>query len=296
MLQDRLLGGQDRELLPGGSAAGGAAAAATALRQQQKEGGGGVRAEQRKLQAAHAVRAAFAHAAQYVALAHALDAGSEVYAESLRAVHRTLPLPFLRAGALQAVIPGTAGTPGERWSLGWFGVDTQSMRSVRPPAAEAAAVGSSGREELFSILIDLADVTGAQAPASASPRWHARVGQLPARKLYALHTASPPLPSLSRPTLLGLLPTRSLPVAAADAATCHDPSLPIGVGICVSVRAGEGQRVGASGLSRHFFVAETGEDAEGWVDALLLLRGLVAAEKLDGMREVLQGSGSAKRR
>lgn len=49
--------------------------------------------------AEQAVRTTFAHAGQYIALAYALQPSKPVYADSLAAVQRLLPLPYLRSGA-----------------------------------------------------------------------------------------------------------------------------------------------------------------------------------------------------
>lgn len=50
--------------------------------------------------AEQAIRATFAHAGQYIALAFVLQPAKAVYADSLAAVQRLLPLPCLRAGEL----------------------------------------------------------------------------------------------------------------------------------------------------------------------------------------------------
>lgn len=52
-------------------------------------------------QAEQAVRATFAHSAQYIALAFVLQPTKGVYCDSMAAVQRLLPLPYLRSGAMQ---------------------------------------------------------------------------------------------------------------------------------------------------------------------------------------------------
>lgn len=91
-----------------------------------------------------AIAATFAHAAQYIALAAAQQPGKQVYSDSLAAVQRLLPLPFLRAGPLMAVHPDTAGTPAERWSPAWFGLDSERLAAARPPAALAGQAAAAG--------------------------------------------------------------------------------------------------------------------------------------------------------
>lgn len=49
------------------------------------------------------MRGLLSAAAQYIALAHALQPAKEVYRKSLPVVRHMLPLPFLRAGAAVAL-------------------------------------------------------------------------------------------------------------------------------------------------------------------------------------------------
>ena len=60
--------------------------------------GSGAALEPSHAAAEQAVRATFAHAGQYIALAYILQPSKAVYADSLAAVQRLLPLPFLRLG------------------------------------------------------------------------------------------------------------------------------------------------------------------------------------------------------
>lgn len=130
-----------------------------------------------------AIQATFAHAAQYIVLAFAMQPGKQVYADSLAAVQRLLPLPHLRSGPLLAVRLGTEGSPQEEWVACWFGLDSQRMIAVRPPAALAAAAaaasqpaggsgGAAGPAHLAatppSICVELADVADARLAADPS--------------------------------------------------------------------------------------------------------------------------------
>lgn len=110
------------------------------------------------------VREAFTNAAQYIMLAHALQPGVKVYEDSLAAVQRILPLPYLRAGPLLVAAPGTEGTPAEEWLPAWFALDGQALQSVRPPAGEAGRVPGA----VLNVVIDLEDVVDAQVCWDAS--------------------------------------------------------------------------------------------------------------------------------
>jgi hypothetical protein len=85
-----------------------------------------------------AIQSTFAHAAQYIAGAYALQPGKPVYSDSLAAVQRLLPLPHLRSGPLLAVHPATADTPGEQWVSCWLALSHEGLQAVRPPVALAA--------------------------------------------------------------------------------------------------------------------------------------------------------------
>lgn len=95
---------------------------------------------------------------RYIALAYAMQPSKQVYADSLAAVQRLLPLPWLRSGPLLATHPASAGTPGEQWVSSWFGLDTTSLAAVRPPAA-AALAGAGLPAAPVPISYELADVT-----------------------------------------------------------------------------------------------------------------------------------------
>eukprot|EP00887_Chlorella_sp_A99_P008101 scaffold12.g8101.t1 len=207
---------QQEDLLSSGS--GGAAEAPG-----PHAGGGGASP---RTSAAHAstaerlLKASFAHAAQYIALAYAMQPSKVVYANSLAAVQRLLPLPHLRAGPLLA--PAAADGPEEHWVAAWFALDGGGLRAVRPPAVEAGGGGS---------------------PATTPP--------------------------------LGLAwPLGSI----TDARACADPSLPRGAGLWLGLA---GRTAGV------FLVAERQEDAEGWADAILLLRHLHSQGRLEGLQQAL---------
>lgn len=138
--------------------------------------------------AERAIQATFAHAAQYIALAYAMEPGKGVYGDSLAAVQRLLPLPHLRAGCLLAVHPDTECSPSEQWVPCWFGLGLEGLQAARPPAAYAGSAAHSGMPAApLPIRYELADVADARLaadpslPAGAaiwlglrsSPRWGA---------------------------------------------------------------------------------------------------------------------------
>ncbi|EFN55727.1 hypothetical protein CHLNCDRAFT_134051 [Chlorella variabilis] len=170
--------------------------------------------------AERAIQATFGHAAQYIALAYAMQPDKQVYGDSLAAVQRLLPLPYLRAGPLLAAHPDTAGGPEERWVACWFGLGLQGMAAVRPPAAYAAHGGLPAAPP--PVAFQLADV--------------------------------------------------------ADARLAADPSLPVGAAIWLGLGS---QPRGV------YLVAADQDDAEGWVDALLLLSHLVRAGRTAGVEAAL---------
>ncbi len=181
-LQEALLASQEAAEAAAGTASGGQRGAGsspgTPLAAAATAGGGDRAASER------AIQATFAHAAQYIVLAYAMQPGKRVYADSLAAVQRLLPLPFLRSGPLLAVHPGTEGSPREEWVNCWFGLDSVRMAAVRPPAALAAAAaahhhasssgssGAAGAAHLAAappaIALELADVADARLAADPS--------------------------------------------------------------------------------------------------------------------------------
>lgn len=116
---------------------------------EQQQNGGSV--GEKKL------RAAFAHAGQYIMLAYALQPDAKVYQDALPAVQRLLPLPYLRAGALMVAIPSTADTASEAWVEAWFALDSHMLQSVRPPPTEASRMGGT----VPDVAIEVADITAA---------------------------------------------------------------------------------------------------------------------------------------
>lgn len=181
-LQEALLASQEAAEAATGAASGAQRGAGpspgTPLAAAATAGGGDRAASER------AIQATFAHAAQYIVLAYAMQPGKRVYADSLAAVQRLLPLPFLRSGPLLAVRPGTEGSPREEWVNCWFGLDSARMAAVRPPAALAAAAaahppasssgssGTAGAAHLAAappaIALELADVADARLAADPS--------------------------------------------------------------------------------------------------------------------------------
>lgn len=103
------------------------------------------------------VRAALAHAGQYIILAYALQPETKVYQDALPAVQRLLPLPFLRSGPLTVAVPGTAELPRESWVSAWFALDVHTLQSVRPSPVESWKVVGS----VPDVAIDVANVSSA---------------------------------------------------------------------------------------------------------------------------------------
>jgi hypothetical protein len=180
----------------------------------------GARGGGQQLAAERAIQSTFAHAAQYISLAYAMQPGKQVYADSLSAVQRLLPLPWLRSGPLLAVHPQTAGTPGEQWVSCWFALDHNGLQAVRPPTAFAGQHG---------------------------------------------------------------LPSAPLPIGyelgdVADARRVNDPSLPAGAPFWLGLQ---------SKPRGVYLVAADEDDAEGWVDAILLLSHLRRSGRLGGIKAAL---------
>jgi len=117
-----------------------------------------------------AARAAFATAAQYIALAAAAQPQRDVYRKSLAIVRPLLALPFLRAGPLLAAATDTIGTISEVWLRQWFVLDRASFRTASPLEASlsVSASGAGGADASASaphgpggdapLVIPLADI------------------------------------------------------------------------------------------------------------------------------------------
>ena len=120
------------------------------------------------------VRQAFAHAASYIVLAYALQPGVRVYEDSIQAVQRLLPLPYLRTGLFFVAAPGTAGTPEESWIPAWFALDAYALQSIRPPPAEAFRFKGA----IPNISIEIGDITGTFVCSDPSlpPGWAVWIG------------------------------------------------------------------------------------------------------------------------
>ena len=117
----------------GGAGAGGGS---TPQRGGGGAGGGAARAA--------AARALFGTAAQYIALAAALQPAKEIYRKSLAVVRPMLPLPFLRAGHLSAPRPRGLGGLGEVFRREWFVLDERSLRAASHMESTLSAAGGAG--------------------------------------------------------------------------------------------------------------------------------------------------------
>ncbi|GBF89166.1 hypothetical protein Rsub_01883 [Raphidocelis subcapitata] len=126
-----------------------------------------------------AARALFGTAAQYIALAAALQPAKDIYRKSLAVVRQMLPLPFLRAGYLSAPLPRGLGGLGEVYRREWFVLDHHSLRAANhmestlsaasqgvPPQqqqqqqqqrAKAAAAAAAAAEE-DPLVLELSDI------------------------------------------------------------------------------------------------------------------------------------------
>lgn len=132
---------------------------------------GGQHHRQGALQRAEgAVDATFQLAAQYIALAQALQPGREVYRKSLQVLRHLLPLPALRSGYLWAADPCSVSTNGgmdspqrvdERWRRRWFVLDGDSLRSIAGPH-------HPGSGEVAQVQIATATMTGAKSAEDPS--------------------------------------------------------------------------------------------------------------------------------
>jgi hypothetical protein len=125
-----------------------------------KAGGGGRGAAEQHVQST------FAHAAQYIALAYAMQPGKQVYSDSLAAVQRLLPLPHLRVGPLLAAHPDSADGPREEWVACWFGLGPDVLAAMRPPAAHAGQGGLLATPPRISCRLE--DITDARLAADPS--------------------------------------------------------------------------------------------------------------------------------
>jgi tetratricopeptide (TPR) repeat protein len=106
------------------------------------------------------VRAAFARAAQYIMIAYALQPSVKIYEDSLGAMQRLLPLPFLQTGPLVVAQPSTAGTAREAWARSWFSLDARAFQAGRPPPAEKTASGDVSLA-VPHIVVEIVDIENA---------------------------------------------------------------------------------------------------------------------------------------
>lgn len=189
-------------------------------------------------------RHAFPHspAARYISLAYAMQPGKQVYADSLSAVQRLLPLPWLRSGPLLAVHPQTAGTPGEQWVTCWFGLDHHGLQAVRPPTAFAGQHGlPSAPLPIGYELADVADARRVNDPSlpagtalwiglNSQPRWagsggHRSVPGCIAGACCCSVTAAP----LGGPLVCVF---HCLPIAPHAQSCCNPTSYALSAGVC----------------------------------------------------------------
>mmetsp|Transcript_40188 Transcript_40188/g.113797 ORF Transcript_40188/g.113797 Transcript_40188/m.113797 type:complete len:590 (-) Transcript_40188:103-1872(-) len=182
------------------------------------------------------VQSLFQMAAQYVCLAFAMEPFKEVYQRSLSVVRSQLPLPFLRSGHLMLALPDTVGTIQETWIRNWFVLNESSLIEV-----EALKIEEHQALRKEALLAGLKPNRGDMNSRSSSSS--AAKGQPAAQ------------PSAGRKTI------RIQLADIVKVQRCHDPSLPAGGALWMVLRSS------AEGL---YLVAENDEEAECWVDALLL--------------------------
>ncbi len=213
------------------------------------------------------VRASFAHAASYIMLAYALQPGVKIYEDSVFAVQRLLPAPYIRTGLLLVAAPGTASTPEEHWIPAWFALDGYTLLSIRPPPAEAARI----QGVVPNIAVEIVDVGSVNICRDPSlPRgWPIFIGM----KNHKTHQ-SQKVPSLQYKNqqynkVGSTMSGRNGTGSGTDDASSDDSS---------------------GGL---FLIASEREEAEGWVDALRLL-GMIGKSSEHGI-ERLQEALLARR-
>lgn len=199
------------------------------------------------------LRVSFALAAQYILLSYVLQPTKEVYSKSLQVVRQLLPLPNLRAGRLLAVDVQSIDEVLEKWSLSSFVLNETGFRAATAPQA-VAAQQMQGNAEQASPSEDSNEATEHDAAASDADADNMQQPQGYQIELSDIACVKP----------------------------CNDPSLPPGYAFWVSLYSR------TQGL---YFVAESSEDAEGWVDALHMI---CYAAKQGRMRTLSQALGPAQ--
>jgi hypothetical protein len=189
-----------------------------------------------------AVRNAFAHAGQYIALAYSLRPDRPVYGESLSAIQRLLPLPYVRCGPLLHPITTDDDGIGEVWVKSWFAIDAKGFRKVRPPVGEQQQGGrgehqQQQQQQHNQILLSFDDIT--------------------------------------------------------DAQVCADPSLPSGYALWIgTTTTSNSKNININSMMMIggvLLVAESSEEAQGWVDAVRLIKEVVRLGNEKVLQEVLGG-------
>lgn len=176
------------------------------------------------------LRSSFALAAQYILLSYVLQPTKEVYSKSLQVIRQLLPLPNLRAGRLLAIDVQLLDAVLEKWSLCSFTLNETGFRAAKMPSAAPEKQQPDGIRQ-GSDAEGAAEATDQNAAATASG------GEI-------MH--QPKGYDIELSDIVCVKP-------------CNDPSLPPGYAFWVSLHSR------TQGL---YFVAESSEDAEGWIDAL----------------------------
>ena len=229
------------------------------------------------------VQSLFQRAAQYVCLAFALEPFKEVYRRSLAVVRAQLPLPFLRSGYLLAVRPDSAGKAKEAWVRNWFVLNEAFLTEVEAPKIEEHHALKQD-----ALLRSLSSSAGAAAAASddGPQQQQQNPGPLASRNSSAA--------SLSRKGTAGSLlideeaqeeEHMTVRIQLQDVSRVqrsYDPSLPGGGGIWLQLR-GDAD----AGL---YLLADTDEEADCWVDALLLGAFLVEQRREEALARALRSN------
>ena len=203
-------------------------------------------------------------------LAYALQPGVKVYEDSVFAVQRLLPLPYIRTGLLLVTAPGTASSPEEHWIPAWFALDGQTLLSIRPPPSEASRIQGT----IPNIAIDVADVLSVNICRDPSlPRgWPIFLGlkkkhqnqSSTEQKQYGKGSISSTEERISRTNTIGVS----------------------------STTGSRNFEVDSGGL---FLIASEREEAEGWVDALRLL-GMIGKSSEHGIERLQEALLMRRRR
>jgi hypothetical protein len=217
------------------------------------------------------VRSSFAHAASYIMLAYALQPGVKIFEESVFAVQRLLPLPYIRTGLLLVAAPGTASSPEEKWIPAWFALDGHSLLSIRPPPAEAARIQGM----IPNIAVEVMDVGSVNICRDPSlPRgWPIFIGIKGRTQAHQpqIHQQNRQFYNIKGGSSLSNTTTRSERVDCSTASGTTTTSV-----IKEDINSG--------GL---FLIASEREEAEGWVDALRLL-GMLGKSTEHGIERLQQ--------